>query len=543
MQSLNPVANPALAAPAPPFTPSAAVAHPLAAPAADAAGAKPGVAVALGGPASAPIVQTYAANGALAEAAPVWERGASDAISNALANNYKASTLGDRFDGLGSALLQHFLLSGGDYSQSVIMRGAGSPAAASASAIDQARQQLLHTAADNQIGLDIQTAGGATVHVSLSSQGGNLGVRIQVTSGSLGDAERTAIAGLADAFQGAIDGLTSVPPKLALADLTRFDTSVLSSVDLTSSFKLADGSVQTLAFHADNRQRSVAYTGAAGTVNVSVDMSNPALLGSTARQARALSHYLAQFDQAQNRGRGDAAVMTMFKDAFKALNGNYPPASTGFDLGPGSAINDTDRSMLTGLADFSASVSDATAPSINPLHPEELDTFAYQVSQHTEVKGQSGRDRAITQTQQSHLTASYHQQLYPDTPLNLTADEHTQNYYYDQLDDSSSSVATIGYKDGVLAQASITQSVSQSTRIQKYLQGELQQDLTTPDDVSKSWNFLKLLDSAKPKNNTPQALARRQAILDSISDFALMRSDPTGLRGAFLGGAVANDPT
>ncbi|AOB33862.1 hypothetical protein AKI39_19140 [Bordetella sp. H567] len=487
------------------------------------------------------LSQTYTPSGTLPPSAPVWEKQPNDAISALMADNYASTTLADRFHGLGAAALQG-LLAGGDYSQSVMLRSPGSGADGSTSNLDQIRQTQLHTLADNQVTLDIKTAGGATVHLSLTSQAGGLGVQVEVTGGTLSDAERSALAGLTDAFQGAIDGLTGVPPKLALDGLTQFDSKVLTSVSLQASFKLANGSVQTLAFQADSQRRSVAYTGTAGTVNVEVDLSNPALIGSASQQSRALAAYLQQFDQAQGRGRGDAALMTMFKDAFTTLNSHYGPdvAHSGSVAGPVMPLSDTDRAMLTGLADFSASVQASDQPSPNPMRPEERDTFSYQMSQQTTVRGRGAADRAIEQSQQSRLSASYHQSLYPDTALNLTTDATSQNYYYNKIDDTASSVASIGYKDGRLVKASLVQSTRQSTEIKKYLAGKLEEDLNTPSSVSRDWDLVGLIQGSQPREDgsaTEQELGRWRNTLSAIGNLALMKADPTQLRGAYLVGA------
>jgi hypothetical protein len=482
--------------------------------------------------------QIYDSVGALSASTPVWEQNSSDSISSLMAVNYDAATQADRFHGLGAALLQRFLVSGDDYSQSIMLRTPGS-GTGSLSNLDQIRQTQLHTVADNQVTLDVQTADGATVHLSLTSQSGGLGVQIEVTKGSLSATDRKALAGLADAFQGAIDGLTSVPPRLALDGLTQFDPNVLSSVNLHASLSQADGSVQTLDFQADSQQRSIAYVGAAGTLNVNVDLSDPALIGSAQQQAQALAGYLQQFDEAQTRGRGNADLMAMFKDAFTTLNSNYNVDQKNSVAKNGIPLGDADHAMLSGLADFNASVQ-ATDRSPNPMQPQELDTFSYQVSQQTTVQGSRVGDRSIQQSQQSHLSASYHQAVYADTPLDLSGGKYAQNYYYDQIDDTASSVASIGYQNGRLVKASVTQSANQSTHIQKYLVGELQEDTTTPSSVSRTWDLLDLLQSAKPKEDgtaTADDRARWRNTLSSISDLVLMKSDPTQLRTEQLTGA------
>ena len=85
----------------------------------------------------------------------------------------------------------------------------------------------LYATADNQIKLSIKTARGATVELSLASQGNGLGVEIKVSGGELTEAERKAITQLSGAFQEAIDGLGAAPPKLALSGFTGFDTALL----------------------------------------------------------------------------------------------------------------------------------------------------------------------------------------------------------------------------------------------------------------------------------------------------------------------------
>ncbi|OZI19989.1 hypothetical protein CAL26_20755 [Bordetella genomosp. 9] len=488
---------------------------------------------------TARLNQTYDDTGALSVSTPVWEKDSSDAISALMSKNYDATAVGDRFRGLGAALLDRFQLGGGDYSQSVILRTTDSGSAGATSRLDQIRQTQLHTVADNQITLDVKTAGGATVHLSLTSQAGGLGVQVEVTGGTLSTAERNALSGLADAFQGAIDGLTSVPPKLSLEGLTKFDPNVLSSVNLQASFKMPDGSVQSLDFQADSQHRSVDFTGAAGKVSVNVDLSNPSLIGSADQQAHALASYMQQFDQAQSRGQGNAALMAMFKDAFGALNSNYSVDQKHLAMAPVIPLSDADHAMLSGLADFSASVQ-APDSSPNPMRPEEHDAFSYQVSQQTKIQGSGANDRAIEQTQQSHLSASYHQSLYPDTPLNLTGDKFSQNYYYYKVDDTASSVASIAYKDGRLTKASLTQTASQNMDVSKYVAGELQERLNTPSSVSRSWDMLHLIQASMPKDDgsaTEQDRANWRNTLSNINSLVVLKSDPSQLRSAQLAGA------
>ena len=131
------------------------------------------------------------------------------------------------------------------------------------------------------------------------------------------------------------------PPQLKLAGLMQFDTKQLAaSLDLRARVGLdtQPPSVQTLSFQADATQRKVAFSGAtAGSLDVKVDASQAASLGSPDQQARALKSYMSQFDQAATRGHADGGLMTLFKETFSALHssvGDAPQLSLG-DTTPG----------------------------------------------------------------------------------------------------------------------------------------------------------------------------------------------------------------
>ncbi len=62
-------------------------------------------------------------------------------------------------------------------------------------------------------------------------------------------------------------------------------------------------------------------------------------------------------------------------------------------------------------------------------------------------------------------------------------------------------MATIGYKDGRLVKASVSQSTNQSTEIKKYVAGELQEDLNMPSSVSPDWDLVNLIQGSKPRED------------------------------------------
>jgi hypothetical protein len=373
-----------------------------------------------------------------------------------------------------------------------------------------------------------------TVRISLGSQDDGLAVKLEVSGGELSDAERDALVKLAGAFQGAIDGLAAKPPTLALSGLMQFDPAVLASVDFHASVMLDATRTQTVDFHADSQRRTVSATGPAGTVKVDVDLSTPAILGNARQQAQAIDRYLQQFDVASTRGKGDAALMAMFKDAFAQMHQSdgATASGAGTDLSVRSPLlNDADHSMLSGLADFSASIVQ-TAQSTNPMHPEELDTFSYKASQSTTVMGSEPQDRSVKQQQQSHLSASYHKALSPELSLVLTMAKESQFYDYTQIEDDAQSSADIAYRDGVVAKASITQSASQSARVQKYMMGVLQSDTTTGAEASRTWDVRDLLRSVDKAalSKDPEDLRRRTQALSQIEGLRLLQANPGALK-------------
>jgi hypothetical protein len=461
--------------------------------------------VTLGQEPAATSTDTYSSRGLLSDSvAPlVLENQLQDKLTLALQGNISSSSTAGRFHGLGAALLAQLSSGSDQYSQSVVKSSAGTTLNPVELAADQSK---LHTDADNSISLTIKTASGSTVLLNLSSQDDGLAVQMQVTGGTLSEAERSAVGDLADAFQSAIDGFTATPPRLDLGKLSQFNPAVLSSVDLSATLKLGENRQQTLSFHADGQQKTMSMSGDSGNLQLSVDTKNPAILGTAQQQAKALQSYLSQFDAARSRGNGNADLMTLFKDAFTALNSNGQSQSQALnqaDLKTPSSISPSkaDRGALTGLADFSASVSENTQAS-NPMRKNELDAFSYTTSQTTSIKGTDPLNRSIDQNQQAHLTASYHQSLYPGSLLKLDTTKASQNYNYIQVDDKTSSSTAIAYADGILTKASSTQESSQSTHTMRYELGHLINNTTTPSKTAHTQDLLNLLESGLQTTRT-----------------------------------------
>lgn len=510
-------------------TPLAVLKEATAAAAVPVTSATSAVSVSLGQAPTSADAQTYTLPGRTATA---WSQRPGDAISSLMAGNFSLPSLATRFNGLGAAMLKRFDTEAGGFSQSVTLAAPGASAIAPAD---------LFATADNQVKLSIKTASGATVELSLGSQGDGLAVEVKVSGGELNEAERKALTQLSGAFQDAIDGLGDLPPKLAFGGFTGFDPKVLSSVDFTARTKAdGKGAIQAVEFHADAKTRSLSATGPSGTVKVDVDLSQPAILGNATQQAQAVARYLRQVDTAGSRGRGDAALVTMFKNAFSQLNTNYGVTAplAGREAPGVIALNAGDHSLLSGLADFNASMVQAPDAS-NPMRPEEVDTFSYKLSQDTSVTGKDPRNRTIHQDQQAQLVASFHRALSPDATLLLTAAKESQSYEFVQIDDQAKTSADITYKDGVRTDATVTQSARQSTRVQRYLMGQLVSDTTVPvagQRVSDVRNLLSSVEKADMSHDADDALRRDQALAVAAS-LAVLPDGPVALRQA--GGLTA----
>lgn len=489
--------------------------------------ARPSAIVSLGSPVVDVESQTYSRLGQLPgqENVRVWEKEGQDAITNIMGTNPRSLSIANRFHRLGAVLVEQFAKNGSSISQSVLHTT--TDRAYDVAGI-KSEQTLLHNKADNLISLSIKTASGKTVTFTLTSQDDGLGVQATVNGGPLSEEELKAIGALSSAFQAAVDGLTAEPPKLDLGKLTQFDSSVLASIDLNAKLKGVDGEDLTLAFSADNQRRTTQMSGPEGKLNLSVDLKNSAILGDAKQQANALNSYLAQFDRVQERGNAKAALMEMFKDAFSAMNSHYPE---GITLPDRLTRNAADKGLLTGLADFEASITQTNKAS-NPMHLSELDSFAYTLSQKTVVAGSIMRDRKIDQTQQSSLSASFHKSLKGGKAPALGKDYESQNYLYVQVNDKASSSASLAYKDGRLTKASVTQHASQDTRTQKYVTGKLIEETVVPKEASASRSHLVLLEyaakeSKKSKDAQEQSLLKEA--LATLHSSVMLQENPLAL--------------
>jgi hypothetical protein len=386
---------------------------------------------------------------------------------------------------------------------------------------------------DNKFTLSILTRSGVKVDLTLGSLDDETVFQVSANA-ELSKEERSALSSLATGFQAAIDGMTADEPQVRIGALAQFDSKFLQSVDFHANVEqsTAPPSTQTLDFHADGKQRKVSIGGASGKADVSVDTSKLDSLGTKDQQAKAINSYLKQFDQARVRGHGDAKLMTMFKDAFSDMSrtsSRDEARNTGLSKW---ALVPEDSAALTGLADFSASVTQASKWD-NPMRPAEVDGFAYDVSQDTQTQGERRRDGSLSQTQTAHLSAQYHEPLTQGNQLNLNFTPESQNYRYHQIDDTASSRVDLGYKDGNLIKATLQQSVNQSDRVQKYMLGKLVSDTTTPVEQTLVRDLMSTLAQYQPGDSSragdesrEDREQRRQQSLTALSENVFLLGSP-----------------
>lgn len=452
----------------------------------------------------------------------VWENRNRSTAANMMAQNFNNQSGAARLKGLGGELLKQVAFDGEDFSQTVQQAPDGVQAYTYDMLVSPS-QVSQHGLGDSQIALTITTRSGVKVDLKLDASDNSIAIEAH-SDGKLNESERKALGKLSEAFQKTIDGLSEDPPRIDLGGLTQFDRSALSSVDLKAQVKLNPKETQRLEFHADAAQRTLSFNGPAGSANIAVDLSQPASWGSKEQQAKALDKYLQQVDQAGLRGRGDGAMISMFKDAFKGMNSDYGTPA----VAPRAIVlTDQDRAMTTGLADFKASFEQAEVAS-NPARITEKDTFAYEVSQKTSITGSSQLDRGISQQQQSHLKARYHAPLKADGHLALDLSPNSQNYKYITIDDSASSTTNIAYDKGALAKATLEMQAHQSTRVLTYTLGKLKDDQTTPSGKSMTRDLLSTLE---PERDGLPALSdeERAQVLAKLNNQIFLQSNPDAI--------------
>lgn len=391
-------------------------------------------------------------------------------------------------NGLGAKLLERFSTTQSDFSQTVVSYepqyrnptvdgtsiNYSSTDLARTSAVDALKNAA---GATNRIGFRIQTLSGKTVDISISYGGngkeikGGLSVGIHVSGGELTEAEKTAVAKLSSGFESLLQSVSQGTGDVDVSGLLGYDATVLSGVDLTVRQTPQFGSeLKSLDFHANSKQRSFALETTKGHLSLSVDLTQAAVLGSTAQQHAAVQNYLSQFDAANQRGHGDSRLLGQFKDAFAALHSNYPVSGGSTTPARSPALNDKDRSVLTGLADFEASFSGDFDRS------NEVGHLDYRVAQSTQILGENKLNGlSVSQTQTARLKSSFLRS--PDgSPLNTASG----NYESISIDDETSSTTSFKYANYELQIAKTKQVSNQLELLKKFVDHKVTEERSTP---------------------------------------------------------------
>lgn len=378
--------------------------------------------------------------------------------------NAAAQAGGVGISGIGSNLLNNLLQNRDNVTLSV-------PAAESSGAVNGSQ---------SAVALTVTTQSGVQVSLQMTRQQGGLVVELNTSGGKLSNDEATAISQLSDGLQKALDGLDASSTQLDIADLMKFDSSQLKSVDLKTDLRNGDNVTQSLNLHADDKERWLGFHNGDVSIKLDTDVSKLTQAGSADQQAAALDQWATKFDQAAARGHGDRSMLDLFKESFRALNTTEGQASHSVNTQRVISIdaNAAKNGAISGLADFSASYQQTTR-SVNPYKPEEQDTFSLDVAQQTRSQ-QHSDTQDLTQDTLFKLKASFHTALDSDGDAKLTALKSSQNYRYHLINDEERSQTSVSQnKKGELA-AQTTQQITQHETVKSYQQAKLIDSVEIP---------------------------------------------------------------
>jgi len=435
-----------------------------------------------------------------------WKSSPTDDTSALMRKNMQSNSsvfwdASSLLDGLGAQLLDRFSTTKSDFSQSVVSYLQNSSKSADVARAASTQALVASKVAPNRIGLTITTASGKEVSIAISFGGdgkaiaNSLSVDVQV-DGELTADEQKAVAQLSKGFQATLDGLSKVPPTVDLSGLVDYDASVLSGVELSVRETPHSGSeLKSLDFRIDSTQRSFSMETVSGKISLSVDLSQPEIRGSAAQQSAALNRYLEQFDAANRRGHGDAKLIAQFKAAFSQLNSNYPAA----DELSVPLLSSKDRSVLSGLADFSASMSGDFTDAAEGRVTTEEGHIEYRASQSSTI---SGRDKyvglTVSQTQRASLKTDY-----VKSRNGAQLDTGSGNYDRLSIRDESSTTTSFSYVKDKLKSASVERLVKQLETYAKLVDYKVVEERQTPrNDATRQDISAQLLPSykeAKPR--------------------------------------------
>lgn len=463
--------------------------------------------------------QTYTQSGtasatAAATTAPSqwWENKSDDHFSYLLEQNAIATTTtAGRFNGIAAGLIERLHTTGADVRQAFIATSVD--AGADSKTVDQAAQVSLNDLRDRpdqSLGLTVKLASGRSVTLSIKSNASGLSVEAS-SDAELSEADSKALEKLATGLEAAAQSYFT-DQKINLDALSGFDTSVVSSLKLN-----INAGDRQLDFSIDQSHHQLKLTSASGVVDIDVSHDNPGLKGNAAQRNKAIQQFLTQIDSAAKRGNADEGLVSMYKDAFSAMQKiNTSDSVTGpASLVPAKAPAFWDGSagsLLTGLADFDAKIKGVTT-SPNPVRLQESDYFNFQTSQKTTQEGNQANGK-ISQNLESSLSAAFHLELKSDRKPVLGESKNSQNYRYIKVDDHESSKLTIGFEKNQLNSARLEKSHDRNLSVSRYELGKLVDTKNSPDKQSTVIDFA--VGSGLNNTASEQAL-QRQRIIAALS--------------------------
>lgn len=432
---------------------------------------------------------TYSSLGKTNATSTAWAQPPADTASRLVESNLnaygKSGRLASLLNGLGSQLLQGLSGDQREWHQAAVVYRPGyrEPGNSDVSAGGTAAVDALKAAAEieNTINLKIRTKSGKDVEIAIRFGGdgkavqSSLGIDIK-TSEDLDAGELAAIAKLGQGLDAALQGAVGEIPKVDIAGLLGFDSKFIAGVDLKLNGATQRNGVQSFEFHAAATSRSFSMQSVTGRLAVDVDLST-APLGSAEQQRAALQRFLDQFDAANVRAHGEEALLEQFKAAFTQLNTDYPPPESRPAAAlPAWVLNDQDRSVLSGLADFKASMSGDFDNGSPTRKITEAGHMRYEVAQTTEIEGIDKKNGLrIVQSQTAALHATQER-----SRGKAALDKESGNYDVFRITDKTSSTTTVEYADLDVQSASQEESTSRLDQYEKWVDHELVEQRDTP---------------------------------------------------------------
>lgn len=427
---------------------------------------------------------TYAMPASLSENRQAWSNPVKDDVSAIMALNSarrRPDGLAAQWRGLGGAVLSQFAATGKAYQQTLVNYDAAAMGTGSAKELDETALNSFSSMVA-KASLKVQTRSGTTVELTLAvDRGGVLGrngLAVEIkASGSLSSAEKRALAELAQGLDKALEGLGQPDrPRMDIADLAKFDRNVLQSVDLSIKNPGEGELLSSFDLHLGADRNSIAFNGALGKVDVGVDVQMP--LGRAGEQQRqdSITKLLRQVDAAAQRSHAESRLVTLLKDAFSQLH--EAAGTTGARLAAlsGNPLSGRVDSMLSGLADFTASFSGAFERTGRFGAVVETGTASYQLNQETTfAPGNQADTWRVDQKQSESLVAQY-----VKSRGDVMLDMGSGNYDVFTVNDSTEKNTTVSVVEGRVSDAQRTVEENLLQTMKKLVNFKVEEARETP---------------------------------------------------------------